>query len=91
MGKTCAVEGSIALLQACFPTLRVERHSALGEELAPLMLAVYEHPLDPTLLRRLGFYAGTEPFHETHFGQLSGDTDYLAHGIAWAKRQFTEA
>lgn len=90
MGETGA-GGYIALLQACFPTLTVERRSTLGEEFAQLMLAAYEHPLDPTFLRRMDFYAGMEPFYQIHFGQLSGDADLLAHSISWAKRQFTEA
>jgi aminoglycoside 2''-phosphotransferase len=59
----------------------------LGEEFARQMLAAYGHPLDTTCLRRMDFYAGMEPFHEIHFGQMHGDTAHLAHGIEWARRQ----
>jgi aminoglycoside 2''-phosphotransferase len=59
----------------------------LGEEFARQMLAAYRHSLDTTVLRRMDFYAGMEPFHELHFGQLHGDAAHLAHGIEWVRRQ----
>jgi aminoglycoside 2''-phosphotransferase len=63
----------------------------LGEDFAHQMLAAYRQPLDTALLRRMTFYAGMEPFHEIHFGQLHGDAAHLAHGIAWARRQCAQA
>ncbi len=63
----------------------------LGDEVAQQMLAAYQHQLDSTFLRRMDFYAGMEPFHEIHFGQLSEDAEHLAHGIEWARRQIAEA
>lgn len=63
----------------------------LGDEFARQMLAAYRHPLDATFRQRMDFYAGMEPFHEIHFGQVDGDAAHLAHGIAWARRQFAGA
>jgi aminoglycoside 2''-phosphotransferase len=63
----------------------------LGEEFARQMLAAYRHPLDSTFVHRMDFYSGMEPFHEIHFGQLSGDAAHLAHGIEWARQQFEQA
>jgi aminoglycoside 2''-phosphotransferase len=63
----------------------------LGEEFAREMLAAYRHALDTTVLRRMDFYAGMEPFHEIHFGQVHGDAAHLAHGIEWARRQCAQA
>jgi aminoglycoside 2''-phosphotransferase len=63
----------------------------LGEEFARQMLAAYRHPLDATLVHRMDFYAGMEPFHEIHFGQVSGDAAHLAHGIEWARQQCAQA
>jgi aminoglycoside 2''-phosphotransferase len=58
----------------------------LGEEFARRMLTAYRHPLDATFQRGMDFYAGMEPFHEIHFGQLQGDAAHLAHGVEWARR-----
>jgi aminoglycoside 2''-phosphotransferase len=63
----------------------------LGDDFARQMFAVYRHPLDTTLLRRMDFYAGMEPFHEIHFGQIDGDAAHLAHGIEWVRQQFAAA
>ncbi len=63
----------------------------LGDEFARQMLAAYRHPLDATVLRRMDFYAGMEPFHEIHFGQMAGDAAHLAHGIEWVRRHCAEA
>lgn len=63
----------------------------LGDDFTRQMLAAYRHPLDTSLLRRMDFYAGMEPFHEIHFGQVDGDAAHLAHGIEWARRQCAEA
>jgi aminoglycoside 2''-phosphotransferase len=63
----------------------------LGEEFVRQMLAAYRHPLGTSLLRRMDFYAGMEPFHEIHFGQRTGDAAHLAHGMEWARRRFTQA
>jgi aminoglycoside 2''-phosphotransferase len=59
----------------------------LGDDFVRQMLAAYSHPLDATCVRRMDFYAGMEPFHEIHFGQIQGDAAHLAHGIEWARRQ----
>jgi aminoglycoside 2''-phosphotransferase len=61
----------------------------LGEEFARQMLAAYRHSLDTTILRRMDFYAGMEPFHEIHFAQTHGDAAHLAHGVEWARRQYS--
>jgi len=63
----------------------------LGDDFAHQMLAAYRHPLDTTFLQRMDFYAGMEPFHEIHFGQIDGDAAHLAHGIEWARRQCANA
>jgi aminoglycoside 2''-phosphotransferase len=67
----------------------------LGEAFARQMLAAYvsDSPRDmtmTTMLHRMDFYAGMEPFHEIHFGQANGDAAHLAHGIAWVRRQCRE-
>jgi len=59
----------------------------LGQDFARQMLAAYRRPLDTTVLRRMDFYAGMEPFHEIHFGQMHGDATHLAHGVESARRQ----
>jgi aminoglycoside 2''-phosphotransferase len=63
----------------------------LGDAFADQMLATYQHALDATVLRRMDFYAGMEPFHEIHFAQTHDDADHLAHGIEWAHRKCTHA
>jgi aminoglycoside 2''-phosphotransferase len=63
----------------------------LGEEFARDMLAAYRLPVDTSLLRRMDFYAGMEPFHEIQFGQKHGDTAHLAHGVEWARHLCAEA
>jgi aminoglycoside 2''-phosphotransferase len=63
----------------------------LGEEFALQMLATYRHALDATVLRRMDFYAGMEPFHEIQFAQTHGDAAHLAHGVEWARRQCAQA
>lgn len=65
--------------------------SQLGDDFARQMLAAYHRPLDATFPRRMDFYAGMEPFHEIHFGQVDGDAAHLAHGIDWVRRQFAQA
>ncbi len=70
-----------------FAALRRE----LGEEFAQHMLAAYARPADASFSRRMDFYAGMEPFHEIHFGQMQGDAAHLAHGIAWARQRFAAA
>jgi aminoglycoside 2''-phosphotransferase len=63
----------------------------LGDDFARHMLAAYQHPTDASWFRRMDFYAGMEPYHEIHFGQLEGDASHLAHGIAWARQQLATA
>jgi aminoglycoside 2''-phosphotransferase len=65
-----------------FAALRGE----LGDEFARQMLAAYPHAADDTLFRRMDFYAGMEPFHELHFGQLEGDAAHIARGIEGVRR-----
>lgn len=65
----------------------------LGEAFARQMLAAYAsdalHDTTMTdMLRRMDFYAGMEPFHEIHYGQVHGDAAHLAHGMAWARELF---
>jgi aminoglycoside 2''-phosphotransferase len=61
----------------------------LGDAFARRMLAAYAHgdQRDCALVSRMDFYAGMEPFHEIHFGQVHGDAAHLAHGVAWARQQ----
>jgi len=59
----------------------------LGAEFARQTLAAYRHALDATVLRRMDFYAGMEPFHKIQFAQLHSDAAHLAHGVEWARRQ----
>jgi aminoglycoside 2''-phosphotransferase len=63
----------------------------LGDEFARHMLAAYGHPTDASWFRRMDFYAGMEPFHEIHFGQLDGNATHLAHGIARTRQQLAGA
>jgi aminoglycoside 2''-phosphotransferase len=63
----------------------------LGEDFSRQMLAAYRHSLDATVLRRMDFYAGMEPFHEIHFGQMHGDTAHLTHGVESARRLCAQA
>jgi aminoglycoside 2''-phosphotransferase len=63
----------------------------LGEDFVQQMLAVYGPPLDATVLRRMDFYAGMEPFHEIHFAQTHGDAAHLAHGMEWARRHCAQS
>lgn len=62
----------------------------LGEDFSRQMLVAYQHTVDATFFRRIESYAGMEPFHEIHFGQLEGDAAHLEHGVAWARRIFTK-
>lgn len=64
-----------------------------GDEFARQMLAAYapDSPHDTTMLRRMDFYAGMEPFHEIHFGQIHGDAAHLAHGVTWARELCAKA
>jgi hypothetical protein len=55
---------------------------------APHDTAVTSMTAATTMLQRMDFYAGMEPFHEIHFGQTHDDAAHLAHGIAWARQLF---
>jgi aminoglycoside 2''-phosphotransferase len=62
----------------------------MGDEFARQMLAASRHSLDTTMLRRMDFYAGMEPFHEIHFAQTHGDAAHLTHGVEWVRRQLAQ-
>jgi aminoglycoside phosphotransferase (APT) family kinase protein len=67
----------------------------LGDTFTRHMLTAYASAADETtitsMLHRMDFYDGMEPFHEIHFGQAHGDVAHLAHGVAWARRLFAQA
>lgn len=65
-------------------------HRELGQEFAASVFAHYQRAIKgdvETFWQRVRFYGSIGPLHEIRFGQLSGDDEHIAHGLAALHRQ----